>query len=112
MDLVVVTIAPDIVAATAIKAMLEQAGIPAMLRGSGSLNWLIPGTPGGVGPLDVLVAGERAAEAEELIAGLESGEAWDGDTSAVEDVDAEDRGADEAAADEAVAGRGDDGAEG
>ncbi len=71
-DLVVVTIASDIVAATAVKAMLEQAGIPAMLRGSGSTNWLIPGTPGGAGPLDVMVPGERLQEAREVVTALEA----------------------------------------
>lgn len=67
---VVVTVVPDIVAATAAKAMLEQAGIPVMLRASGSVSWLIPGTPGGAGPLDVLVPGERLAEAREIVADL------------------------------------------
>jgi siroheme synthase len=71
MDLVVVTVVPDIVSASSVKAMLEQADIPVMLRGSGSTNWLIPGTPGGAGPLDVLVPADRLAEAEELIAELE-----------------------------------------
>jgi len=71
-DLVVVTVLPDIVSASSVKAMLEQADIPVMLRGSGSTSWLIPGTPGGVGPLDVLVPADRLAEAEELIAQLEA----------------------------------------
>jgi hypothetical protein len=71
MDLVVATIAPDIVAATSLKTLLEEAGIPVMLRGSGSSNWLIPGTPGGMGPLDVLVPEDRLGEAEELIAALQ-----------------------------------------
>jgi siroheme synthase len=74
MDLVVVTVVPDIVSASSVKAMLEQADIPVMLRGSGSTNWLIPGTPGGAGPLDVLVPEDRLAEAEELIAALEGGD--------------------------------------
>lgn len=72
MALAVATVLPDIVAATAAKAMLEQAGIPVMLRGSGSTNWLIPGTPGGAGPLDVMVPEERLAEARELLAELEA----------------------------------------
>jgi hypothetical protein len=74
MDLVVAAVLPDIVAASSVKAMLEQADIPVMLRGSGSTNWLIPGTPGGAGPLDVLVPADRLAEAEELIAALEGGD--------------------------------------
>jgi hypothetical protein len=43
------------------------------------LNWLIPGTPGAVGPLDVLVPADRVADAEELIADLEGGDQWEGD---------------------------------
>jgi len=84
MDLVVATVLPDIVAASSVKAMLEQADIPVMLRGSGSTNWLIPGTPGGAGPLDVLVPADRLAEAEELIAELEAadGEGLEDDAEA------------------------------
>ncbi len=77
MQLVVVTIVPDIVSATAVRAMLEQGGIPVMLRGAGSSDWLIPGTPGGVGPLEVMVPEERLDEARQLIADLE-GSAWQG----------------------------------
>jgi hypothetical protein len=84
MDLVVAAVLPDIVAASSVKAMLEQADIPVMLRGSGSANWLIPGTPGGAGPLDVLVPADRLAEAEELIAELEAadGEGLEDDAEA------------------------------
>jgi len=71
MDLVVATVVRDILAASTIKAMLEQAEIPVMLRSSGSMNWLAPGTPGGAGPLDVMVPRERLAEARELVAALE-----------------------------------------
>jgi siroheme synthase len=74
MELVVATVVPDIVAATAVKAMLEQAEIPVMLRGAGSTNWLVPGTPGGAGPLEVMVPEERLADAQELIALLEEGD--------------------------------------
>lgn len=73
MGLAVATVLPDIVAATAVKAMLEQAGIPVMLRNSGSANWLVPGTPGGAGPLDVMVPAERLDEARELVAALVDG---------------------------------------
>jgi hypothetical protein len=73
MDLVVATVAPDIVTATSVKTLLEEAGVPVMLRGSGSSNWLVPGTPGGAGALDVMVPQDRLAEAEELIAALEGG---------------------------------------
>lgn len=73
LDLAVATVAPDIVAASMVKAMLEQADIPVMLRGSGSTDWLIPGTPGGSGPLEVIVPRERLTEARELIGELEAG---------------------------------------
>ena len=73
MDLVVATVAPDIVTATSVKTLLEEAGVPVMLRGSGSSNWLVPGTPGGAGALDVMVPQDRLVEAEELIAALEVG---------------------------------------
>lgn len=74
MDLVVATVLPDIVTATAVKAMLDQAEIPVMLRSAGSANWLIPGTPGGAGPLEVMVPAERLEEARELIDAMEAGE--------------------------------------
>jgi hypothetical protein len=90
MDLVVATVAPDIVSATSVKALLEQADIPVMLRGSGSTNWLIPGTPGGAGPLDVLVPEDRLAEAEELIARLEVPDEDDSEDEDPEDEDLED----------------------
>lgn len=71
MGLAVAAVVPDIVVASAVKAMLEQVEIPVMLRSSGSANWLVPGTPGGAGPLDVMVPEEHLAEARELIAALE-----------------------------------------
>ena len=77
MELVVVTVLPDIVSATAVKAMLDQVEIPVMLRSAGSANWLIPGTPGGAGPLEVMVPAERLEEARRLIADLE-GATWQG----------------------------------
>jgi len=73
MGLAVAAVVPDIVVASTVKAMLEQMAIPVMLRSSGSTNWLVPGTPGGTGPLDVLVPEDRLAEARELIAALEDG---------------------------------------
>lgn len=73
MDLVVATVAPDIVTATSVKTVLEEAGIPVMLRAYGCSGWLVPGTPGGAGPLDVVVPADRLAEAEELITALEAG---------------------------------------
>lgn len=71
MDLAVATIVPDIMTGTAVRTVLEEAGIPVMLRAYGSSGWLVPGTPGGAGPLDVVVPADRLAEAEELIAALE-----------------------------------------
>jgi hypothetical protein len=83
MDLVVVTVLPDIVSATAVKAMLDQAEIPVMLRSAGSANWLIPGTPGGAGPLEVMVPAERLDEARRLVSQLEGGtDDGDGDGDA------------------------------
>ncbi len=72
LDLAVAAVLPDIVAGSVVKAMLEQAGIPVMLRGSGSTDWLIPGTPGGAGPLEVMVPRGRLVEARELIGALEA----------------------------------------
>ena len=77
MDLVVAAVVPDIVVASTLKTMLEQADIPVMLRSAGSVNWLVPGTPGGVGPLEVMVPEELLADARELIAELEDGEPAD-----------------------------------
>ena len=64
---------PDSVVASIIQGMLESAGIPVMLRGSGSSSWLFPGTPGGMGPVDVLVPADRLAEAKALIAEAQAG---------------------------------------
>ncbi len=72
LDLAVAAVLPDIVAASMVKGMLEQADIPVMLRGSGSTDWLIPGGPGGAGPLEVMVPRERLTEALELIGELEA----------------------------------------
>jgi hypothetical protein len=46
MDLALAAVLTDITTASAVKAMLEQADIPVMLRSSGSTNWPVPGTPG------------------------------------------------------------------
>ncbi len=54
--------------------MLDQAEIPVMLRSAGSANWLVPGTPGGSGPLEVLLPAERLEEARELIDALQAGQ--------------------------------------
>jgi len=79
MDLVVAAVVPDIVVGSTLKTMLEQADIPVMLRSAGSVNWLVPGTPGGAGPLEVMVPEELLADARELIAELEDGEPADGE---------------------------------
>jgi Putative prokaryotic signal transducing protein len=72
-DLKQVTTAADIVTASVIKGLLESAGIPVLMRSSGSAGWLFPGTPGGGGSVDVLVPAECLAEAQELIAEAEKG---------------------------------------
>ena len=64
MDLKQATTAADIVTASVIKGMLESAGIPVRVRSAGSAGWLFPGTPGGGGPVDVLVPADCLAEAQ------------------------------------------------
>jgi len=61
----------DIVTASAIKGMLESAGMPVMVRSAGSAGWLFPGTPGSGGQVDVLVPQECLAEAQRLLAEAE-----------------------------------------
>jgi hypothetical protein len=62
------TTAADSVGAAVIKGLLEGEGIPVMLRAYGSAGWLFPGTPGGLGPMDVLVPEGRLDEARRLLA--------------------------------------------
>ena len=73
MDLKKATTVAGIVTATAIKGMLESAGIPVLTRSAGSAGWLFPGTPGGGGAVDVLVPAECLREAQALIAAAEEG---------------------------------------
>jgi hypothetical protein len=70
-DLKKVTTVADIVTASVIKGMLESAGIPVLMRSSGSAGWLFPGTPGSGGAVDVFVPAECFAEAQGLIAEAE-----------------------------------------
>jgi hypothetical protein len=67
------TTVAGIVSASAIKGMLESAGIPVLMRSAGSAGWLFPGTPGSGGAVDVLVPAECLAEAQGLIAAAEEG---------------------------------------
>jgi hypothetical protein len=62
----------DSVAAAVIKGLLEEAGIPVMLRSYGSAGWLFPGTPGSLGAMDVLVPVDRLAEGRRLLAEAEA----------------------------------------
>jgi hypothetical protein len=62
-----------IVPASAIKGLLEAAGIPVLMRSAGSAGWLFPGTPGGGGAVDVMVPEECLAEAQKLIGEAEEG---------------------------------------
>lgn len=63
----------DGVVAAVIKGLLECGGVPVMLRAYGSAGWLFPGTPGGLGAMDVLVPADRLAEARRLLADAEAG---------------------------------------
>ena len=67
------------VAAAVIKGLLEAAGVPVMLRAYGSAGWLFPGTPGGLGAMDVLVPADRLEEARRLLAEAEAGGVAGGD---------------------------------
>jgi hypothetical protein len=62
-----VTTAGDSVVAEVVRGLLESEGIPVMLRAYGPAGWLFPGTPGGLGAMDVLVPEERVDEARELL---------------------------------------------
>jgi hypothetical protein len=58
------TTAGDSMAAAVIKGLLEAEGVPVMLRAYGSAGWLFPGTPGGLGAMEVLVPADVLDEAE------------------------------------------------
>jgi hypothetical protein len=66
------TTSADSVAATVIKGLLEEAGIPVMLRAYQSAGWLFPGTPGSLGAMEVLVPGERLKQARRVLAEAEA----------------------------------------
>lgn len=63
----------DSVAAAVIKGLLEAAGVPVLLRAYGSAGWLFPGTPGGLGAMDVLVPADQLDEARRLLVAAEAG---------------------------------------
>lgn len=66
------TTSADSVAAAVIKGLLEEAGIPVMLRAYQSAGWLFPGTPGSLGATEVLVPGERLKQARRVLADAEA----------------------------------------
>jgi hypothetical protein len=66
------TTSADSVAATVIKGLLEEAGIPVMLRAYQSAGWLFPGTPGSLGAMEVLVPGECLERARRTLAEAEA----------------------------------------
>jgi hypothetical protein len=57
----------DSMAAAVIRGLLEAEGVPVMLRAYGSAGWLFPGTPGGLGAMEVLVPADRLDEARRLL---------------------------------------------
>lgn len=62
-----VTTAGDSIVAEVVRGLLESEGIPVLLRAYGAAGWLFPGTPGGLGAMDVLVPADRLEEARELL---------------------------------------------
>jgi hypothetical protein len=69
---VVVYSAPGQLQAQIVKGLLEAQGIPAQLSGEGA-GAAYGLTVGPLGMVDILVPASRAAEAEKLIAEMESG---------------------------------------
>jgi hypothetical protein len=67
MELALVTVAPDGVVASMIEALLKDAGIAVLLRGTESSGWLFPGGPAGLGAVQILVPEDRLAEARQLL---------------------------------------------
>ena len=67
-----VTTSADSVAAAVVKGLLEEAGIPVLLRAYQSAGWLFPGTPGSLGAMEVLVPGERLKQARRVLAQAEA----------------------------------------
>ena len=55
------------IVASAIEGALREAGIPAMIRGSGHGAWLFAGAGGGLGSVDVMVPSERLEEARDVL---------------------------------------------
>jgi hypothetical protein len=73
---VVVYTAPGQLQAQIVKGLLEAQGIPAQLSGEGA-GAAYGLTVGLLGLVEILVPANRAAEAEKLIAAMESGELGD-----------------------------------
>jgi hypothetical protein len=68
MGLVPLTVVPDGVVASMMEALLREAGIAALLRGTESSSWLFPGGPVGLGAVQILVPEDRLVEARRLLA--------------------------------------------
>ena len=64
---VVVGTAPDGIAGAIMAAALESAGIPVMIRSMGR-GWLSPGVKAGAGPVELLVPGDLAEDAQAILA--------------------------------------------
>ncbi|MBM3147827.1 MAG: DUF2007 domain-containing protein [Actinobacteria bacterium] len=66
------TTSADSVAAAVVRGLLEEAGIPVMLRAYQSAGWLFPGTPGSLGAMEVLVPDVRLEQARRVLAEAET----------------------------------------
>jgi hypothetical protein len=64
---VVVGTAPDGIVGSIMAAALESAGIPVMIRSMGR-GWLYPGVKTGAGPVELLVPGDLAEDAQAILA--------------------------------------------
>ena len=69
---VVVGTAPDGIVGSIMAAALESAGIPVMVRSMGR-GWLYPGVKTGAGPVELLVPGDLAEDAQAIL-GADAGD--------------------------------------
>lgn len=67
MGLVKVAVMPDGVTASIVEGMLKAAGIPAVLRGTTTSDWLFPGGPMSLGAVEILVSAADEREARQLL---------------------------------------------
>jgi hypothetical protein len=65
--LVKVAVVPDGVTASIVEGMLKAAGIPAVLRGTASSDWLFPSGPMSLGAVEILVSATDEREARLLL---------------------------------------------